>query len=98
MLFILYGLSALSLLFSIGGLLVAEFASKFEGGAGIGGSLLFLIGAICSGALTLVLYRKWAVLSTIDRVDGGVGCLPLVTVLLVLVYVLFIDKRWLNEL
>ncbi|MBD2705314.1 hypothetical protein IC229_32145 [Spirosoma sp. BT702] len=92
MLFALYGLSTLSLLFCIGGLWVAQFASKFEGGAGIGGSLLFLIGAICSGALTIVLYRQWAVLSTLDRVVGGVGCLPLLTLLLVLVYVLFIYK------
>ncbi|MBD2705806.1 hypothetical protein IC229_34725 [Spirosoma sp. BT702] len=92
MIFALYGLSALSLLFSIGGLLVAQFASKFEGGAGIGGSFLFLIGAVCSGALAILLYRQWAMLSTLDRVVGGVGCLPLLAVLLVLVYVLFIYK------
>ncbi|GAB3710507.1 hypothetical protein GCM10027592_47300 [Spirosoma flavus] len=88
----LYGLSALSLLFSIGGILVAQFTSKFEGGAGIGGSLLFLIGAVCSGAQTALLYRQWALLSTLERVVGGLGCLPLLTLLLVLVYVLFLDE------
>ncbi|GAB3499915.1 hypothetical protein GCM10027341_24190 [Spirosoma knui] len=92
MLFALYGLSSLALLFSIGGLLVAQFASKFEGGAGIGGSLLFLIGAAWSAALTILLYRQWTVLSTVDRVIGGVGCLPLLTVLLVIFYVLLIHE------
>lgn len=92
MLYALYGLSAVSLLFSIGGLLVAGFASKFEGGAGIGGSFLFLVGAACSGVVAILLYKNWSELERWPKLVGGVSCLPLVTVIIVVFYVLVVSE------
>ncbi|GAB3327511.1 hypothetical protein GCM10027299_28220 [Larkinella ripae] len=92
MLYTLYGLSGLALLFSVSGILVSQFASKFEGGAGIGGGFLFLIGAVFSGVAAILLYRNWSELSLLPKLIGGLGCLPLVTVVGVLMYVLFVAE------
>ncbi|CAN5367657.1 hypothetical protein BH09BAC4_BH09BAC4_33010 [soil metagenome] len=92
MLYALYGLSFFSLLFSIGGLLVAGFASKFEGGASIGGSFLFVVGAVCSGVVAILLYKNWSELERWPKLAGGVGCLPLATVIVVVVYVLVVSE------
>lgn len=81
-------LSILAVMIGVGGLVIGSKASRFEGGAGMAGSFVFLIAAILSVVVAILLRMHWNELSTGSRIVGLLGCLPLLTVVLVLVYVL----------
>jgi hypothetical protein len=94
MLFIIYGLSGLSILISISSLLIATYASKFEGGAGFASTFVFMIGAVLSAIVTIILFKKWSVLAFMPKVIGCIGTLPVLTVLVVLIWVLLFGDSW----
>ncbi|GAB3491338.1 hypothetical protein GCM10027341_04180 [Spirosoma knui] len=91
MLLALYSLSALAMLISGGGLFIGTYGSRFEGGAGYAGSFAFLVGALFSLAVAILLYKHWNTLALWPRLVGIIGCLPLLTVFIILLYVLTFD-------
>lgn len=91
MLVALYCLSALSLLVGGGSLLLAQKASRFEGGAGMASLFVFLLAAAISLGVAILLYKQWETLPVVAKIVGGLGCLPLLTVIIVLFYVVFFN-------
>jgi hypothetical protein len=81
-------LSTLSLVLSLTAITLSSNGDRFEGGWGYAGCFLFLIAAAISLVISIMLYRHWPMVSIVGKIAGLVGCLPLLTVVLVLVYVL----------
>ena len=88
MLVTLYSLSGLALLTATSSLLISQYSSKFEGGAGLASCFVFLIGAILSIIVSIILLNHWVEFDLKAKIIGSIGTLPLFVVLLLLGYVM----------